>query len=70
MIAIITAILLILFGLYSIFAGFMNKPCTSLVFRSDSFIARAIFKKNYDRVANFVLGAIYIFLGILIIIYS
>ena len=63
------AIILIIHGIYSIYAGFKNKPITSLVFSDDSFIAKKIFRKNYDRVANFSLGIIHIILGILTILY-
>jgi hypothetical protein len=64
---ILTAIVLILHGPYSIYAGIRNKPLIAQVFDSDFYLEKKIIGASFNTVYNIIFGIIELLFGILIL---
>ena len=62
----ISGIAILGWGIWCIVAGILNKRAQMMHYPDDEFFARKLLGKHYDKVMNYVCGAILVTFGLLI----
>jgi len=69
MFEILIGIVLIIHGIYTLYAGYRNKPLTWLIFKVDYLIEQKIIGPHFNKVFNYLLGLVEVIFGVLVIFY-
>lgn len=63
----LTGIILITHGCYTLYAGYKNKPLTWLIFKSDFFLEQKILGSSFNKVFNYFFGCVEIIFSVFLL---